>query len=386
MVDAVRSLSPPGRFLKKCPNSKWEDVGDEIAREKTSQVLRDAIQSKKSFSGDTPARIPVVDRKRIGTQGIGTGQQSQPSRRSDQAMKREEPSSPMETTTARAPPSPYRVVSQQPFASYSSSSTSHHRTPSSVGTAPRDWTHSHDRPRYHQPVSADSMDSTHDRAAWWNHHHQNYHQQYYAHSFHPYGYQPSGQYPVTPAAAAHPASAPPRKRQRHQQMAPLPPSMYDYSPEQHYHSLHAANTPPVSAMFSPPNARMQSFSPASASAPLPTLSSSQSYTESVKGGMEECQTTASSSEKHAFSAPEQGRSTGRDSWISDVPQFTLPRAAGTDKHERHSQQPQERPHQQPSPPQADLGLYQEDLLSDSEHGGKDGSISPVTYPPRRDSL
>ena len=41
------------RFLRKCSASgEWEDVGDDIAREKTSQVLRDAIQARKSFSGD----------------------------------------------------------------------------------------------------------------------------------------------------------------------------------------------------------------------------------------------------------------------------------------------------------------------------------------------
>ena len=42
------------RFLRKCSatTDEWEDVGDSIAREKTSQVLRDAIQARKSFSGD----------------------------------------------------------------------------------------------------------------------------------------------------------------------------------------------------------------------------------------------------------------------------------------------------------------------------------------------
>ena len=42
------------RFLRKCSGKpgEWEDVGDIIAREKTSQVLRDAIQARKSFSGD----------------------------------------------------------------------------------------------------------------------------------------------------------------------------------------------------------------------------------------------------------------------------------------------------------------------------------------------
>jgi len=44
LVQKVRELDPPGRFLKK--NGKtglWEDVGDEVAREKASQALRDAV-------------------------------------------------------------------------------------------------------------------------------------------------------------------------------------------------------------------------------------------------------------------------------------------------------------------------------------------------------
>merc|ERR1719270_2649634 len=37
-------MDQPGRFLKKNNETgTWEDVGDEIAREKASQVLRDAI-------------------------------------------------------------------------------------------------------------------------------------------------------------------------------------------------------------------------------------------------------------------------------------------------------------------------------------------------------
>jgi hypothetical protein len=33
------------RFLRKDPHTcKWADVGDDIAREKTSQVVRDAVQ------------------------------------------------------------------------------------------------------------------------------------------------------------------------------------------------------------------------------------------------------------------------------------------------------------------------------------------------------
>jgi len=43
LVRRVRELDPPGRFLKKDDAGFWEDVGDEVAREKASQVLRDAV-------------------------------------------------------------------------------------------------------------------------------------------------------------------------------------------------------------------------------------------------------------------------------------------------------------------------------------------------------
>lgn len=47
LVKQVRCLKPPGRFLKLklLPNGTrvWNDVGDDAAREKTSQVLRDAV-------------------------------------------------------------------------------------------------------------------------------------------------------------------------------------------------------------------------------------------------------------------------------------------------------------------------------------------------------
>jgi len=49
LVRKVRSLNPPGRFLKrKSISNEWVDVGDKIAREKASQVLRDACASNNS--------------------------------------------------------------------------------------------------------------------------------------------------------------------------------------------------------------------------------------------------------------------------------------------------------------------------------------------------
>ncbi len=46
LVRYIRSLNPAGRFLKRnTVTGVWEDVGDEIAKEKTSQALRDAVSS-----------------------------------------------------------------------------------------------------------------------------------------------------------------------------------------------------------------------------------------------------------------------------------------------------------------------------------------------------
>jgi hypothetical protein len=44
LVRQVRMMNPPGRFLKRnADTGEFEDVGDDVAREKASQVLRDAV-------------------------------------------------------------------------------------------------------------------------------------------------------------------------------------------------------------------------------------------------------------------------------------------------------------------------------------------------------
>lgn len=54
IVEAVRSLDPPGRFLEKDPDAGlWSDVGHKKAVEKTSQALRDGAASlRKQLSAD----------------------------------------------------------------------------------------------------------------------------------------------------------------------------------------------------------------------------------------------------------------------------------------------------------------------------------------------
>ena len=54
IVEAVRSLEPPGRFLEKNPQTGlWSDIGHKKAVEKTSQALRDGAASlRKQLSAD----------------------------------------------------------------------------------------------------------------------------------------------------------------------------------------------------------------------------------------------------------------------------------------------------------------------------------------------
>lgn len=51
IVDVVRELNPPGRFLKKDPKNPnmWIEIGDRKAREKTSQVSKLARSSRYCF-------------------------------------------------------------------------------------------------------------------------------------------------------------------------------------------------------------------------------------------------------------------------------------------------------------------------------------------------
>jgi hypothetical protein len=47
IVRAIRQGNPPGRFLKKCDDGMWRDVGDKVAAEKTSQGLRERSNTEK---------------------------------------------------------------------------------------------------------------------------------------------------------------------------------------------------------------------------------------------------------------------------------------------------------------------------------------------------
>lgn len=47
IVFDIRNLNPPGRFLKRVySTNRWEDVGDDVAREKARQAMRDAVSAQ----------------------------------------------------------------------------------------------------------------------------------------------------------------------------------------------------------------------------------------------------------------------------------------------------------------------------------------------------
>ena len=56
IVDEVRSLDPPGRFLKQDPKTKlWQDIGDKKSLDKTRQALREgAPELLKELVEDDP--------------------------------------------------------------------------------------------------------------------------------------------------------------------------------------------------------------------------------------------------------------------------------------------------------------------------------------------
>jgi hypothetical protein len=64
IVETVRSLDPPGRFLEKDQvTAKWHDIGDKKAVEKTSQALRTSAASlRKHLSHDLgdPERVSAA--------------------------------------------------------------------------------------------------------------------------------------------------------------------------------------------------------------------------------------------------------------------------------------------------------------------------------------
>lgn len=58
LVKYIQNLSPPGRFLRKDPETnEWQIVDDKIAKEKMNQSLRDAVSGKDAFSAKSKMNV-----------------------------------------------------------------------------------------------------------------------------------------------------------------------------------------------------------------------------------------------------------------------------------------------------------------------------------------
>jgi hypothetical protein len=74
IVNDVRSQNPPGRFLQKDSKTEmWYDVGDQRAREKTSQALREGAPDIRKVPGAASDPAACVSSAVAVTPGAGTG-------------------------------------------------------------------------------------------------------------------------------------------------------------------------------------------------------------------------------------------------------------------------------------------------------------------------
>jgi hypothetical protein len=167
LVRAVRELNPPGRFLKKNLDGVWEDVGDEVAREKASQALRDAVTLTSptadrtvSSSGDEndERRISTGDPRMAYPPHVPSSSSAESLRRSSSAppIMDKSPQERLERKTwAEAPQAAVAVASYHSLQEQSSHGSwheqSHQRTPPYPPVTPRSATTT--RRRYPQKES-----------------------------------------------------------------------------------------------------------------------------------------------------------------------------------------------------------------------------------------
>lgn len=66
IVDSIRSLDPPGRFLRQDPTTKlWEDIGDKKSLDKTRQALREGAPDLLVSLGTSESEWKVVSSRRV---------------------------------------------------------------------------------------------------------------------------------------------------------------------------------------------------------------------------------------------------------------------------------------------------------------------------------
>jgi hypothetical protein len=77
IVASVREKNnpTPGRFLRKCPETdRWYDVGDFLAKEKTSQYFRDALHDQYRSSGPSKYKRRKIEAMKEGQVGANEGE------------------------------------------------------------------------------------------------------------------------------------------------------------------------------------------------------------------------------------------------------------------------------------------------------------------------
>lgn len=164
LVRAVRELNPPGRFLKKNLDGVWEDVGDEVAREKASQALRDAVSitsptaDRTGSSGDdNERRISTGDPRMAYPPHVPSSSSAEQLRRSSSAppIMDKSPQERLERKTWAEAPQAAASTSYHSFQEQTSNGSwheqSHQRTPPYPPVTPRSATT--ERRRYPQMES-----------------------------------------------------------------------------------------------------------------------------------------------------------------------------------------------------------------------------------------
>jgi hypothetical protein len=69
VVDAVRQQSPKGGFVKQDEKGNWHEVGDFLAREKTSQSFRDALHDRYKSSNISKKKRRQEEQNRYAAPG-----------------------------------------------------------------------------------------------------------------------------------------------------------------------------------------------------------------------------------------------------------------------------------------------------------------------------
>jgi len=345
LVDAVRKMNPPGRFLRKQAggSSKWEDVGDDVAREKTSQVLRDAIHAVKCFSGDSVSSRSTLS-PAVSSPAVGKGE--------SKLVTNEKP-----TSFQHSVPPQQRMNLP--------SSTGSRSVPPILGFRSHDNVLS-PAMRYPQPYLPRQNPAGPPRNNMFS---------LSAQSL-------PAQFAITPSSSSMNPPSTAKKRPRYQE-SPLVAGYHQHSlqptPTMHQ-GFQYGNTPDVSCMFgSPPNPRRQGFeySPSPQVASVRRRSAGYRVPDSSME-LRNSERTFSSAGQAAAGEPPGETS---DCWISDVPRFSpIPAMA----HQPEQQTKQENLPSKGSPLHGpDFDPFNDELLSDSERG--DGAISPFPYP-KRDSI